>query len=300
MESTIYNAEENFTAYGDYKIEHDDGRVQVKVVDFPEHESMWVEVVFGDENDGIGKIRNFPFSHLNYGDLVEYSGGTDDKKPQYKCLHRKNSSTPEGVQFPPGEYFIGDLSCVFEPNDFMQMGHNTYTHERNSAGMHIIGDFLYAMFRCWDIQDWTISTGDSESLLDIGASNTLGCVRRQDLGAIAEDIDSNTTYGQFVKFDKPFQIKVDRKPLRIGDFKFGDSVSVLPRKSVDPSSNVDRPHCFYMLYTTGSIEQEYLTDEQYAAFDGSDTPGGDYCNLVYYWTEDEWSDVRYAIAGFDT
>ena len=65
-------------------------------------------------------------------------------------------------------------------------------------------------------------------------------------------------------------------------------------------ANTDRPHCVYLLWDDKSIEQEYLTDEEYAAFDGSDTPGGNYRNLVYYWTENEWSDVRYAIAGFDT
>jgi hypothetical protein len=67
-----------------------------------------------------------------------------------------------------------------------------------------------------------------------------------------------------------------------------------------PSSNADRPHCVYLLWDDKSFEQEYLTDEEYAAFDGSDTPGGNYRNLVYYWTENEWSDARYAIAGFDT
>ena len=64
------------------------GELLVKVVEFPGDgiggESMWVEVLEGDENDGTGLLRNNPvFSDLKFGDRVKFSGGTDNEKPRY-------------------------------------------------------------------------------------------------------------------------------------------------------------------------------------------------------------------------
>ena len=66
----------------------DDGTILIKVVNFPggefAGESMWVEVVDGDENDGRGILRNDAVcSDLKYGDEVAYGGGNDDYKPEY-------------------------------------------------------------------------------------------------------------------------------------------------------------------------------------------------------------------------
>jgi len=65
-----------------------DGTILIKVVNFPggefAGESMWVEVVDGDENDGRGILRNDAVcSDLKYGDKVAYGGGNDDYKPEY-------------------------------------------------------------------------------------------------------------------------------------------------------------------------------------------------------------------------
>lgn len=71
-----------------HMIMQDDGTILIKVVNFPggefAGESMWVEVVDGDENDGRGILRNDAVcSDLKYGDEVAYGGGNDDYKPEY-------------------------------------------------------------------------------------------------------------------------------------------------------------------------------------------------------------------------
>ena len=77
----------------------DQGRL-IKVIDFPAEgfagESMWVEIVDGDENDGVGLLRNSPcFSDLKFGDSVRYAGGTDETKPRFAG---RNVVIDEGFQ----------------------------------------------------------------------------------------------------------------------------------------------------------------------------------------------------------
>lgn len=65
-----------------------DGTKLIKVVNFPggefAGESMWVEIVDGDENDGRGILRNDAVcSDLKYGDEVAYGGGDDVYRPKY-------------------------------------------------------------------------------------------------------------------------------------------------------------------------------------------------------------------------
>ena len=66
------------------------------MIDFPvaenDHnvggESMWVEVIAGGENAGIGTLNNEPVfcEEVECGDLVHYCGGDDDTKPQFKAI----------------------------------------------------------------------------------------------------------------------------------------------------------------------------------------------------------------------
>lgn len=75
-----------------YKIVEDDGRTLLKVINFPAKEfageSMWVEVVHGDDFVGVGLLSNHPtFSDLKYGDIVKYDNGTDEIKPSYSGLY---------------------------------------------------------------------------------------------------------------------------------------------------------------------------------------------------------------------
>ena len=77
---------------GDHKMVSPDSRVFVKVIDFPvpedvpvAGESMWVIKTRGTDNDGVGILNNIPAycTEVSEGDLVEYAGGTDYKKPQF-------------------------------------------------------------------------------------------------------------------------------------------------------------------------------------------------------------------------
>lgn len=78
----------------DWKIEYRDGSFDLKVVGFPtppgcefESESMWVTVQPGQGNDysGQGVLNNTPLAVTvaKFGDLIEYAGGTDDRKPVF-------------------------------------------------------------------------------------------------------------------------------------------------------------------------------------------------------------------------
>ena len=65
----------------------------LKIISFPcdygdfGGESMWVRVIEGTDNDGIGFVCNDPaFSSLRYGDVIAYAGGTDDTKAHYAGL----------------------------------------------------------------------------------------------------------------------------------------------------------------------------------------------------------------------
>lgn len=72
-----------------------DGSRYVKVVDFPStgvhqgvpisHESMWVMIVDGDENNGIGVLDNKPAFNCvaAYGDLVSYKEGSPTLRPRF-------------------------------------------------------------------------------------------------------------------------------------------------------------------------------------------------------------------------
>ena len=63
----------------------------VKVIGFPvpegtcHSESMWVVLIKGNENEGMGTVANYPMfcEDVTYGDLVRFSGGTDKLKTQF-------------------------------------------------------------------------------------------------------------------------------------------------------------------------------------------------------------------------
>tara|TARA_B110001454_G_scaffold126906_1_gene118357 strand:- start:1050 stop:1496 length:447 start_codon:yes stop_codon:yes gene_type:complete len=94
----------------------------LKIINFPcdygdfGGESMWVRLIEGTDNDGIGFVCNDPaFSSLRYGDVIAYAGGTDDTKahytgravnvfeydgsPQREYLKEVANETPELQQF---------------------------------------------------------------------------------------------------------------------------------------------------------------------------------------------------------
>lgn len=69
-----------------------DGSVFLKVIGFPvpegsgaAGESMWVKVIKGTDNEGIGELNNIPLlcTEVSLGDIIEYGGGTDDTKPHF-------------------------------------------------------------------------------------------------------------------------------------------------------------------------------------------------------------------------
>ena len=74
----------------------EDGIEYVKVINFPVvenaqnvgGESMWVRVIAGGENAGIGMLDNNPVfcEEVKHGDLVHYCGGDADTKPQFKAV----------------------------------------------------------------------------------------------------------------------------------------------------------------------------------------------------------------------
>ena len=73
---------------GNWKLEKGD-KTYIKVVDFPDEngapaESMWVILVSGDDNEGIGRLDNDPiiFNHPR-GTLVKFGGGTNNFKPSF-------------------------------------------------------------------------------------------------------------------------------------------------------------------------------------------------------------------------
>lgn len=71
--------------FGNWKIVMDNGDTLLKVVDFPGGESMWVRVIEGSDFAGIGCIDNEPFcSNLQRGDRINYAGGTDERKPEFR------------------------------------------------------------------------------------------------------------------------------------------------------------------------------------------------------------------------
>jgi len=65
----------------------------VKVIDFPVPprccvggESMWVRVIEGDQNNGVGILSNAPLfcEFVKEGDHIEFAGGTDHLNPSFQ------------------------------------------------------------------------------------------------------------------------------------------------------------------------------------------------------------------------
>ena len=93
-----------------YWIRSEDGDEYVKVVDFPVTEndqnvggeSMWVAVIAGGENAGIGTLDNDPVfcEEVACGDLVHYCGGDDDTKPRFKAVVPEEKLAELVDQFP--------------------------------------------------------------------------------------------------------------------------------------------------------------------------------------------------------
>ena len=74
--------------WGKFKRVREDGKVLLKVINFlvPENcgfagESMWVEVIKGNDNEGIGRLNNIPYvcEDVKVNDIVIYEGGTDER-----------------------------------------------------------------------------------------------------------------------------------------------------------------------------------------------------------------------------
>ena len=92
-----------------YWIRSEDGDEYVKVVNFPvaenDHnvggESMWVEVIAGGENAGVGTLNNNPVfcEEVKCGDPVHYCGGDDDTKPQFKAVVPEEKLAELAAQF---------------------------------------------------------------------------------------------------------------------------------------------------------------------------------------------------------
>ena len=85
-------AKNQWREVSNWMMEAPDGRVFLKVIDFPVPEdceyggeSMWVLLVDGDELEGTGVLNNEPefCTEVKLGDTIRYGGGTDTKKPQY-------------------------------------------------------------------------------------------------------------------------------------------------------------------------------------------------------------------------
>jgi len=71
--------------------EMDDGRIFVKVINFPvtddsgyAGESMWVILTEGDEFNGVGTLNNQPqHSPIELGSYIQFAGGTETTKPRF-------------------------------------------------------------------------------------------------------------------------------------------------------------------------------------------------------------------------
>lgn len=63
--------------------------VMLKIVEFGDEttvsESMWVTVIEGDSNEGIGRLENQPsgIPWLQFGDTIRYGGGTQTSKARF-------------------------------------------------------------------------------------------------------------------------------------------------------------------------------------------------------------------------
>lgn len=72
-------------------VEMDDGRIFVKVINFPvtddseyAGESMWVILTEGDEFNGVGTLNNQPiFSPVEQYSHIRFAGGTETTKPHF-------------------------------------------------------------------------------------------------------------------------------------------------------------------------------------------------------------------------
>jgi len=72
-------------------VEMDDGRIFVKVINFPvtddsgyAGESMWVILTEGDEFNGVGTLNNQPrHSSIELGSYIRFAGGTETTEPRF-------------------------------------------------------------------------------------------------------------------------------------------------------------------------------------------------------------------------
>ena len=87
--------------WGNFKMVGEDGKVYLKVINFPVPEncgvvgeSMWVEVMEGNDNKGIGLLNNIPrhCEEVKVNDIVIYEGGTDERKPHFAGKYNVESS----------------------------------------------------------------------------------------------------------------------------------------------------------------------------------------------------------------
>lgn len=61
-----------------------DGKTYLKVIGFPGRESMWVKVLDGTDNWGVGELdNNAYFTTLEVGDKIVYGWGDDETKPRF-------------------------------------------------------------------------------------------------------------------------------------------------------------------------------------------------------------------------
>jgi len=92
------NAIDNIEQIGNWKFIYN-GKEFIKVINFPGEgpsESMWVEIVSGNDLEGVGRLSNHPvWSDLKHGDLVRYSGGSADDKPSYDGLAEEKEDNRE-------------------------------------------------------------------------------------------------------------------------------------------------------------------------------------------------------------
>jgi len=64
-------------------VQHADG-VMVYVRDFPGKENMWVDLIEGDEFEGVGRVTTESFlDHIEFGAIIKFEGGTKYFLPVY-------------------------------------------------------------------------------------------------------------------------------------------------------------------------------------------------------------------------
>ena len=101
--SMVYPDGKTAVVWGNYKRVREDGKVLLKVINFPVPEScefvgesLWVEVMVGNNNEGIGRLDNEPnfCEEVKVNDIVN-EGGTDERKPHFAGKYNIESSDDE-------------------------------------------------------------------------------------------------------------------------------------------------------------------------------------------------------------